>query len=81
MFPFADNGLGPTYSHWLRCCPEAGTTASLKYTLQILTCPYVPPIVAMIVSLTQEQSYLNVVARSGANFWGIGLSFLPHPFW
>lgn len=58
-----------TYSHWLRCCPDGGTTASLKYTLQILTSPYLPPIVAMTASLTQEQSYVNVVARSGANFW------------
>lgn len=45
-----------TYSHWLRCCPDGGTMASLKYTLQILTSPYLPPIVAMTASLTQAQS-------------------------
>jgi hypothetical protein len=49
-------GGGQTYSHWLRCCPEGGTIASLKYTLQILTSPYLPPIVAMTTSLVQEQS-------------------------
>lgn len=40
-----------TYSHWLRCCPEGGLIASLKYTLQMSTSPYVFPIVAMTTSL------------------------------